>query len=216
MPEEWPPGGPPWFEYGYPGQRPKVKDRRELDRPPAGCQDWAMAAWDRAYVQVYTGDGKGKTTAALGLALRAAGAGLRVFIAQFAKGMAYSELASLERFADLITVRQSGLRCFIRGSPTPEDVAAAREGLREAREAVASGRWDVVILDEANIATHFHLFTVEELLEVVDLAAGRVEIVVTGRRADPRLIERADLVTEMREVKHYFADGVPARRGIES
>jgi cob(I)alamin adenosyltransferase len=175
-----------------------------------------MAAWDRAYVQVYTGDGKGKTTAALGLALRAAGAGLRVFIAQFVKGIAYSELASLARFADLVTVRQFGLRCFIQGAPTPEDVAAAREGLRETREAVASGRWDVVILDEANIATHFGLFTVEELLEVVDLAAGRVEIVVTGRRADPRLIERADLVTEMREVKHYFADGVPARRGIES
>jgi cob(I)alamin adenosyltransferase len=174
-----------------------------------------MAAWDRAYVQVYTGDGKGKTTAALGLALRAAGAGLRVFIAQFVKGMAYSELASLDRFADLVTVRQYGLCSFIRETPTPEDIAAAREGLREAREAVASGRWDVVILDEASIATHFGLFPVEELLEVVDQAAGRVEIVVTGRRADPRLIERADLVTEMREVKHYYAKGVAARRGIE-
>jgi cob(I)alamin adenosyltransferase len=175
-----------------------------------------MAAWDRAYVQVYTGDGKGKTTAALGLALRAAGAGLRVFIAQFAKGMAYSELASLARFADLITVRQYGLRCFIRGAPKPEDIAAAREGLIEAREAVASGRFDMVILDEANIATHFGLFTAEELLEVVELAAGRIEIVITGRRADPRVIERADLVTEMREVKHYYTKGVPARRGIES
>ena len=175
-----------------------------------------MAAWDRAYVQVYTGDGKGKTTAALGLALRAAGAGRRVFIAQFAKGMAYSELVSLARFADLITVRQYGLRCFIRDAPKPEDIAAAREGLREAREAVASGRFDVVILDEANIATHFGLFTAEELLEVVELAAGRVEIVITGRRADPRVIERADLVTEMREVKHYYAKGVMARRGIES
>jgi len=175
-----------------------------------------MAAWDRAYVQVYTGDGKGKTTAALGLALRAVGAGLRVFIAQFAKGMPSSELVSLERLADLVTVRQYGLGGFVRGSPTPADVAAAREGLAEVREAVASGRWDVVILDEANIATHFGLFSVEELLEVVDLAGGRVEIVVTGRRADPRLLARADLVTEMREVKHYFAKGVPARRGIES
>lgn len=189
---------------------------RELDRAPVGCQDWSMAAWDRAYVQVYTGDGKGKTTAALGLALRAAGAGLHVFIAQFVKGMAYSELSSLARFADLVEVRQYGLRCFIRGAPTPEDVAAAREGLREAREAVASGRWDLVILDEANIATHFGLFSAAELLEVVDLAAGRVEIVITGRRADPRVIERADLVTDMREVKHYFARGVAARRGIES
>ncbi len=175
-----------------------------------------MAAWDRAYVQVYTGDGKGKTTAALGLALRAAGAGLRVFIAQFVKGMAYSELASLDRFADLVTVRQYGLCSFIRGTPAPEDIAAAREGLGEARAAVASGRYDVVILDEANIATHFGLFAVDDLLEVVDLAAGNVEIVITGRRADPRVLERADLVTEMREVKHYYAKGVAARRGIES
>jgi cob(I)alamin adenosyltransferase len=175
-----------------------------------------MAAWDRAYVQVYTGDGKGKTTAALGLALRAAGAGLHVFIAQFVKGMAYSELSSMARFADLVTVRQYGLRGFILDAPKPGDIAAARDGLREAREAVSSGRYDVVILDEANIATHFGLFPVEELLEVVDLAAGRVEIVITGRRADPRVLERADLVTEMREVKHYYAKGVGARRGIES
>jgi cob(I)alamin adenosyltransferase len=174
-----------------------------------------MAAWDRAYVQVYTGEGKGKTTAALGLALRAAGAGLRVFIAQFAKGTDASELASLARFSDLVAVRQYGRPGFIRGTPSEEHVAAAREGLRESREAVASGRYDVVILDEANIATHFGLFTAAELLEIADLAAGRVEIVITGRRADPAVIERADLVTEMREVKHYLAKGVPARRGIE-
>ncbi len=175
-----------------------------------------MAGWDRAYVQVYTGDGKGKTTAALGLALRAAGAGRHVFIAQFVKGMEYSELVSLARFTDLVTVRQYGLRCFIRETPKPEDIAAAREGLRESREAIASGRWDMVILDEANIATWFKLFTVDELLETVELGAGRVEIVITGRRADPRVIARADLVTEMREVKHYYAKGVAARPGIES
>jgi cob(I)alamin adenosyltransferase len=175
-----------------------------------------MAGWDRAYVQVYTGDGKGKTTAALGLALRAAGAGRHVFIAQFVKGREFSELVSLARFADLITVRQYGLRGFIRETPAPEDVAAAREGMREARDAIASGRYDLVILDEANIAAYFKLFTVDELLETVDLGAGRVEIVITGRRADPRVIERADLVTEMREVKHYYATGVPGRPGIES
>jgi cob(I)alamin adenosyltransferase len=169
----------------------------------------------RAYVQVYTGDGKGKTTAALGLALRAAGAGLRVFVAQFLKGTASSELSGLRRFADLITVRQYGRPDFIQGAPAPEDVAAAHEGLRGARDAIDSGRFDVVILDEANIATFFGLFTVDELLEVVDRAAGSVEIVITGRRADQRVIDRADLVTEMREVKHYHARGVRARRGIE-
>lgn len=174
-----------------------------------------MAALDRAYVQVYTGDGKGKTTAALGLALRAAGAGLRVFIAQFAKGTEASELASLARFAGLVTARQYGRPGYIRGTPGEEHVAAAREGLREAREAVASGRWDVVILDEANVAVHFGLFAAADLIEIANLAAGRVEIVITGRRADPAVIERADLVTEMREVKHYHAKGVRARRGIE-
>jgi cob(I)alamin adenosyltransferase len=169
----------------------------------------------RGYVHVYTGDGKGKTTAALGLALRAAGAGLRVFFAQFAKATEASELAGLRRLADLVTVRQYGRPGFIRGTPEPADIVSAREGLRDAREAVVSGRFDVVILDEANIATHFGLFSPEELLDVVDLAAGRVEIVITGRRADQRVIDRADLVTEMREVKHYHARGVAARRGIE-
>ncbi len=174
------------------------------------------ADWDRGYVQVYTGDGKGKTTAALGLALRAAGAGLRVFIGQFVKGMHYSELRSLERYDDLIEVRQYGRACFIDREPAPEDIAAAREGLADARRELLAGRWDVVILDEANIATHFGLFPVEELLALIDERPEAVELVITGRRADPRVIDAADLVTEMREVKHYYERGVPARRGVES
>lgn len=171
--------------------------------------------WQRGYVQVYTGDGKGKTTAALGLALRAAGAGLRVFIAQFVKGMQYSELRALERF-DEIEVRRYGRGCFIRNEPTPEDVGAARAGLAEAREELVSGDWHVVVLDEANIATHFELFSVDDLLEVIAEKPEGVELVITGRRADQRVIEAADLVTEMREVKHYYEQGVPCRRGIEN
>ena len=173
-------------------------------------------AMERGYVQVYTGDGKGKTTAALGLALRAAGAGMRVFIAQFAKGMRSSELASLARLAPLVEARQYGTGRFITDVPSPGDTAAAREGLAAARVAIESGAWDMIILDEANIATWFGLFSVEELLALIDLAGGRMEIVITGRRADPRVIERADLVTEMREVRHYHARGVPARTGIET
>jgi cob(I)alamin adenosyltransferase len=172
-------------------------------------------ALDRGYLQVYTGDGKGKTTAALGLALRAAGAGLRVFIAQFAKAAPTSELVSLQKLAPQVQVRRFGTGRFITGSPTDEDIAAAREGIAAARQAVLSGEWDVLILDEANIATWFGLFSVDELLALVDLAAGRMEIVVTGRRADPRLLERADLVTEMTEVRHYFSRGVSGRTGIE-
>jgi cob(I)alamin adenosyltransferase len=167
------------------------------------------------YVQVYTGDGKGKTTAALGLALRAAGAGLKVFVAQFLKSGATSEIAALERFGDAIVCRQYGRGQFIRDKPSPEDIAAARNGLDEARKIVAAGDHDVVILDEANVATFFGAFSVQDLLAVIDAKPESVELVITGRRADQRIIARADLVTEMREVKHYYRQGVASRKGIE-
>jgi len=166
-------------------------------------------------VQVYTGNGKGKTTAAFGLALRAAGAGLRVFIQQFMKGQPTGELVALAPLADRITVRRCGRDCFIARAPEPEDVAAARQGLAEATQAVMSGQYDLVILDEANVAVYFRLFAVDALLDMIARKPAHVELVITGRNADPRLVERADLVTEMREVKHYYAAGVPARKGIE-
>ncbi len=169
----------------------------------------------RGYVQVYTGAGKGKTTAALGLAIRAAGAGLRVFIAQFIKGARYSEHDALQRLSDLITVKQFGRGCFIKGEPSLEDVEAARDGLSEVRVIVSSGEFRVVILDEANVATHLKLFSVDELLSVIEAKPDDVELVITGRNADPRVIERADLVTEMVDVKHYYQKGVEARTGIE-
>lgn len=170
----------------------------------------------QGYVQVYTGDGKGKTTAALGLALRAAGAGLKVFIAQFVKGMAYSELVSMQRFDDLITLKQYGRTCFIHGAPEPADVDAAQAGFAELSRAVLSGEYDLVIIDEANIAIYYNLFTAEDLLQLIDKKPGHVEIVITGRKADAKIIARADLVTEMKEIKHYYNRGVPARKGIEN
>ena len=169
----------------------------------------------RGYVHVYTGNGKGKTTAALGLTLRAAGAGLRVFIGQFMKTPGTSEAIALARFADRVLVRQYGSGVFLRGKPSPEDVAAARSGLDEVRAVLAAGRFDVVVADEANVASHFGLVTAEDLVSLVDIRPPHVELIFTGRKADPRLLARADLVTEMREVRHYFAAGVPARRGIE-
>jgi cob(I)alamin adenosyltransferase len=169
----------------------------------------------RGYVHVYTGDGKGKTTAAFGVALRSAGAGHRVFIGQFAKGMHYSELDALKRFDDLIQVRQFGRGQFITGEPTQEDIDAARAGLAEIRAALMGGEYAVVILDEANIATHLKLIGVDELLELVDARREGVEVIITGRRADPRVVKRADLVTEMLNVKHYYDAGVQARVGIE-
>jgi len=173
-------------------------------------------SWSKGYVQVYTGNGKGKTTAAFGLALRAAGAGLTVFIAQFVKGMEYSELQAFKRFDDLITLRQYGRGRFIRGEPAEEDIRAAKEGLSEIREVLHSGRYNVVILDEANIATFFELFSVEDLLTLIKDKPEEIELVITGRYADPKVLEHADLVTEMCEVKHYYVDGVQAREGIES
>ncbi|HAK95536.1 MAG TPA: cob(I)yrinic acid a,c-diamide adenosyltransferase [Planctomycetes bacterium] len=173
------------------------------------------AAWERGYVHLYTGDGKGKTSAALGLALRAAGAGLPVFIAQFAKARPSAERAALARLEPLVEVRCFGRPSFVVGAPAAEDIAAAREGLDHVRRVLAEGRHRVVILDEAATAAAAGLIDVEAVLALIDARPPGVELVVTGRDADARLIARADLVTEMRAVKHYFAAGVPAREGIE-
>lgn len=168
----------------------------------------------KGYVQVYTGDGKGKTTAALGLALRATGAGFNVYIAQFVKGMEYSELNAISKLQN-ITLKQYGRDCFIYKSPEDEDIKAAQDGLAEAKENMCSGEYQLIILDEANIATFYNLFSVDDLLNFIQEKPARVELVITGRKADPRIIAAADLVTEMKEIKHYYQDGVEAREGIE-
>ena len=170
----------------------------------------------RGYVHVYTGDGKGKTTAAIGLAIRAAGAGMRVFIAQFVKGMHYSELDPLDRYAAQITLKQYGRDCFIKNEPTQQDIQAALHGLEEVKRILASGDYQMVILDEANIATWYNLFSADELVDLVRSKPDSVELVITGRNADPKVIAAADLVTEMKEIKHYYHRGVQARPGIET
>lgn len=170
----------------------------------------------KGYVQVYTGNGKGKTTAAFGLAIRAAGAGLRVFIGQFAKGQDYSELHSFARFADQITICQYGRKCFIYEQPESNDIYLAKDGLSEIRKAVVSGDYKLVILDEANIAVYFGLFSADDLIEIIDIKPKDVELVITGRYANSQILARADLVTEMREIKHYYQQGVMARVGIEN
>jgi len=169
----------------------------------------------KGYIHVYTGDGKGKTTAALGLAIRAVGAGLKVYIAQFLKHGDYSEIKGLDRFSDTITVEQFGCGRFIKGRPSKEDVAAARQGLKKVKTILAAGKYSVVILDEANVAVSLNLFSENELLEILDHRPDNVEIIITGRGAASGIIEAADLVTEMKEIKHYFKKGVKARIGIE-
>lgn len=168
------------------------------------------------YLHIYTGEGKGKTTAALGLALRAAGAGMKVVFCQFIKGGGeYSEIKALKRFEDLIEVRQFGRGGFIKGSPEKRDIDLARRGLEEAGGFIQCGEYGLVILDEAVTALGIGLFSAEELKSVVCGGRNGCEVVITGRGASEELIEAADLVTEMKEIKHYFTKGVMARNGIE-
>ena len=169
----------------------------------------------RGYTQVYTGNGKGKTTAAIGLAIRAAGAGLKVYIAQFIKMGDYSEIKALKRFSDLITVEQFGLGRFTNGKPAPEDIAAAQRGLKKVKSVMTSDEFNIIIMEEANVAVMLGLIAVQDLLKIIINKPDDKELVITGRGASPRIIESADLVTEMKAIKHYYQVGVRARVGIE-
>jgi len=167
-------------------------------------------------IQVYTGDGKGKTTCALGLGFRAVGRGLKVFMIQFIKGEDTGELYTAARLLPDFTIRQSGLGGFIRkGSLDPEDVARARQALDLAREIIMAGEYDLVILDEINVAMYFGFFAPDEVLGIIQARPSHVEVVLTGRYAPEEIVAAADLVTEMKAIKHYYTAGVKARRGIE-
>ncbi len=176
-----------------------------------------MAKTFKGLIQIYTGNGKGKTTAALGLALRAAGCGLRTYIGQFLKGQPYGELRSARKLAPWITIEQYGRKGFVHVTENPEeeDIQRARGGLEKCRRAMLSGRYSIVVLDEVNVALHFRLLEVKDILGFLDQRPPGVEVVLTGRYAPPALLKRADLVTEMKEKKHYYARGVRARTGIE-
>ncbi len=171
---------------------------------------------EKGYVQVYTGNGKGKTTAALGLSLRAAGAGLSVYIAQFMKQGGYSELKALARFDDLITIEQFGTGQFTVGKATDEDKAAGQRGLAAIRQALESGKYDVVVMEEAAVAEKLGILKTDDILEMIRIKPEGTELVITGRGASEQLMAAADLVTEMREIKHYYQEGVSARVGIEN
>lgn len=172
----------------------------------------------RGLVQVYTGNGKGKTTAALGLVFRALGHGFRVHVLQFMKGQTtYGELQAATRFADLLTIEQVGQPQFVRrGRQTQADYDLAGAAFARARTLVASGDYDLVVLDELNCALDFDLVELDAVKELIRSKPPHTELVITGRNAHPEIVELADLVTEMREIKHYFNSGQPAREGIES
>lgn len=173
---------------------------------------------ERGLVQVYTGSGKGKTTASLGLALRAVGHGMRVKVLQFMKGSTvYGELETARRLAPELNIEQVGRDTFVsRSNPAPEDRRYAEEGFEKARQAVLCGDFDLVVLDEINCAVDFGLIPLESLQDLIRQKPAHTELVLTGRGAHPEIIAMADLVTEMREVKHYYNSGQHARVGIES
>lgn len=194
--------------------------------------------FQKGYVHVYTGNGKGKTTAAIGLAIRALGAGKRVLFLQFMKTKVYSEHNILPQVSPLLTLETLGKPFFIvkegavpaeelakwgddvvifpPGKPPQEYLEIMRTGIERAKQAVSSGLYDLVVLDEVNVALFFDLVTWQQVQDIIDHKHESVELVLTGRGAPPELIERADLVTEMREVKHYYQNGVEARIGIEN
>lgn len=167
------------------------------------------------FIQVYTGDGKGKTTAALGLALRAAGHGRRVYIGQFMKGQYYGELTSLKNVPGIEIEQFGDEGCFHRDEMTGEHKAMARQGLDRIRQKLLSDSYDLVIFDEICVALWFGLVEVDDLMSVLREKPDRTEIVLTGRKAPEEVIAAADLVTEMVEVKHYYQKGVLARDAIE-
>ena len=171
----------------------------------------------KGYIQVYTGNGKGKTTAALGLALRAAGHGLKTYIGQFIKGQTYGELSSVKNLTPLITIEQFGRKGFIHVTKDPdeEDIQRAHKGLKKCLGALLSQKYRIIILDEINVAVHFNLLTEKDVQTFLDKKPENVEVILTGRYAPESFIKRADLVTEMKEIKHYYAEGVQARDGIE-
>jgi cob(I)alamin adenosyltransferase len=170
----------------------------------------------KGLVQIFTGDGKGKTTAALGLVIRALGHGLRVFIAVFMKGdYPYGEWEALARFPG-VKIERFGFRTFTDpANVKPEEKEQARRALAAAREAMLSGHYDLVILDEVNIATAWKLVQLNEVVKLIQDKPPSVELILTGRQADKELIELADLVTECVKIKHPYDRGIKARTGIE-
>jgi cob(I)alamin adenosyltransferase len=169
----------------------------------------------RGYTHVYTGDGKGKTTAALGLVVRACGANMKVYIGQFMKCGPYCEIKSLKKLFRNVTVEQYGRKCFIRGKPSEKDIEVALAGLRKLSTAIAGGKYDLIIADEANTAIAAGLIAEKDILNLILTKPVNVELVLTGRSVTKDIVRFADLVTEMKEIKHYYNKGVKARRGIE-
>ncbi|HUN55750.1 MAG TPA: cob(I)yrinic acid a,c-diamide adenosyltransferase [Smithella sp.] len=171
---------------------------------------------DRGLVMVITGNGKGKTTAAFGQALRAIGQNYNVFILQFMKGRKYGEFIAARKYLPRLTVRMSGLDSFVmRDNPAAIDIELAKKGLDTARGAIMSGKYDMVILDEINVALDFKLIELNEVIDLIKNKPAELDLILTGRYAPRQIISLADTVSEVREIKHHYAAGIKDRAGIE-
>jgi cob(I)alamin adenosyltransferase len=171
---------------------------------------------ENGLVQVYTGNGKGKTSAAFGAALRAVGRGLKVYIIQFIKGgFDYGELYSVKYLPNLKLTAFGRGRFITEPQPPEEDIRLAQEGFKLAKRTVSGGEYDMVVLDEINVVMYLKMIGVDEVVELVKNKPKHVELILTGRNAPAQIIEIADLVTEMKEIKHPYAKGIPKRKGIE-
>ena len=177
-----------------------------------------MSKLNQGYIQIYTGNGKGKSTAAIGQAVRAAGFGLKTYIAQFMKEYPYNELISLKHLSEWITIEQFGGDDFVykKEPPGKIEIDKAHRGLASAKARMMSGKYDIIILDEICVSIYFGLFSDEEILTFMKLKPENVELILTGRYCPEKLLDKADLVTEMKEIKHYYEKGVTSRKGIES
>jgi cob(I)alamin adenosyltransferase len=179
-------------------------------------RDDILGKYRKGLVQVYTGNGKGKTTAAFGQALRAIGQGFRVCVIQFMKGRKYGEFLAGEKYLPNLTLHLAGLDSFVmRENPAPLDIELARQGLALARKAVTSGGYDMVILDELNVAADFKLIPLDDVIDLIKSKPAAVDLILTGRYAPPEVIALADTVSEIREVRHHYNAGVKERAGIE-
>ena len=175
-----------------------------------------LADLRRGLTMVYTGDGKGKTTAAFGLALRALGHNYRVFVVQFMKGRKYGEYLCAEKYLPGIKISLEGLDSFVmRDKPSPVDIELAKNGLALAEEVIYSGAYDMIILDEINVALDFHLLDLQDVLKIITNKPSSVDLVLTGRYVPQEIIDAADMVSEVKNIKHHYGSGIKDRPGIE-
>lgn len=196
----------------------KAVGRGTVKAKPANPQKTTAtaASANRGLVIVITGNGKGKTTAAFGQALRAVGQGYKVFIMQFMKGRNYGEFVAAEKYLPRLTIRRSGLDSFVmRDNPAPVDIELARQGFESAKKAIASGKYQMVILDEINVAVDFKLIALEDVIAVIKNKPPALDLILTGRYAAKAVVKLADTVSEVKEIKHHYAAGIKDRAGIE-